>query len=381
MLQSVNETENGWRNVVDGRDPKNFCSANDIFIVRQRSAILCTAYQLAMEQMPDWNWYLCCTEACKRMNRFGCKQATHCTTVANWNIAFRLLENFPHPNPRVQCGKVPLPRLFEKFPEAKDSIVTFAVEQIATLTLESVHEFTVTKLIPKLFTIWKEEESKMSLWQTDAEFLTEELFLENHGLKTVGLTTVWRWMKNLGFSYDMRKKSFYVDGHERSDVVEDRNSFCTDYLTVYEPRCLRWVQLRKDDVVKIDGAIIDFGYNYVDPTTGIEMVEFHVDYCHKIDGLKENTVNLQMSVRAPQGSKPLMIVGQDECVFTQFLLGQKTWVGSGGSTNKSMATEEQQLLYSEIERLSKDFKVHRCALDFDRGFVNAELKCAADNQR
>jgi hypothetical protein len=111
MLQSVNETENGWRNVVDGRDPKNFCSANDIFIVRQRSAILCTAYQLAMEQMPDWNWYLCCTEACKRMNRFGCKQATHCTTVANWNIAFRLLENFPHPNPRVQCGKVPLPRL------------------------------------------------------------------------------------------------------------------------------------------------------------------------------------------------------------------------------------------------------------------------------
>lgn len=46
-----------------------------------------------------------------------------------------------------------------------------------------------------------------------------------------------------------------------------------------------------------------------------------------------------------------------------------------------MVTEQQPLLYNEIERLMKDFKVHRCALDFDRGFVNAELKCAADNQR
>jgi hypothetical protein len=34
----------------------------------------------------------------------------------------------------------------------------------------------------------------------------------------------------------------------------------------------------------------------------------------------------------------------------------------------------KQLLYTEIERLMKDFKVHQCALDFDRGFINAELK-------
>jgi hypothetical protein len=34
----------------------------------------------------------------------------------------------------------------------------------------------------------------------------------------------------------------------------------------------------------------------------------------------------------------------------------------------------QELLYTEIERLMKAFKGHRCALDFDRGFVNSELK-------
>lgn len=36
--------------------------------------------------------------------------------------------------------------------------------------------------------------------------------------------------------------------------------------------------------------------------------------------------------------------------------------------------------YSEIERLVKDFKTHRCALDFDRGFVAAELKVAKIQQ-
>jgi hypothetical protein len=73
-------------------------------------------------------------------------------------------------------------------------------------------------------------------------------------------------------------------------------------------------------------------------------------------------------------------------ICTYYCIAENTAAGaSGGSntsnTSNSMVTEKQQLLYSEIERLMKDFKVHRCALDFDRGFVNAELKCAADNQR
>jgi hypothetical protein len=36
--------------------------------------------------------------------------------------------------------------------------------------------------------------------------------------------------------------------------------------------------------------------------------------------------------------------------------------------------KQQELLYSEIERLTKAFRGHRCALDFDWGFVHSELK-------
>ncbi len=35
---------------------------------------------------------------------------------------------------------------------------------------------------------------------------------------------------------------------------------------------------------------------------------------------------------------------------------------------------KQELLYTEIERLMKSFRGHRCALDFDRVFVNSVLK-------
>jgi hypothetical protein len=35
---------------------------------------------------------------------------------------------------------------------------------------------------------------------------------------------------------------------------------------------------------------------------------------------------------------------------------------------------KQELLYTQIERLMNAFKGHGCALDFDRGFVNSELK-------
>jgi hypothetical protein len=51
MLQSVFGSEEGWRNVVIGRDEKNFCSKVEIFEIQQRSILLCRTYKLALENM------------------------------------------------------------------------------------------------------------------------------------------------------------------------------------------------------------------------------------------------------------------------------------------------------------------------------------------
>jgi hypothetical protein len=134
VLKAANQSEDSWRNIVAGRDPNNFCSKSEIFEVRQRALFLCCAYQLALEHMNQWTWHECCKQACTRLNAsIGITQATSYKTVANWNILYRSLDNFPHPNPYVQCGKRPLPRLFEAFPSAKDDIASFAVRKLATL--------------------------------------------------------------------------------------------------------------------------------------------------------------------------------------------------------------------------------------------------------
>ena len=144
QLKTVNNTNDNWRNVIMGRDPDDFCTSTDIFEIRQRSALLCCAYQNLLEHMNGWTWQACCEEACNHLNRVGIVQATYHGSVALWNIEFRMLKNFAHPNPRAQGGKRAMPLLFEKFPEAKDAIERFAVKKLATLTIEAVHDFVHT---------------------------------------------------------------------------------------------------------------------------------------------------------------------------------------------------------------------------------------------
>jgi hypothetical protein len=155
LLQSVHSHEDNWRNVVVGRDADNFCTRTEIANIRQRATFLCCAYQLALDKMNQWTWEDCCREACKRLNSLGMNQATFYKTISEWNGVFRALEAFPHPNPYVQCGKRPLPRLLEIFPDAKEQIVAYSVKNLATLTIEGVHDFIVSTVIPRLARVWK----------------------------------------------------------------------------------------------------------------------------------------------------------------------------------------------------------------------------------
>jgi len=64
-------------------------------------------------------------------------------------------------------------------------------------------------------------------------------------------------------------------GHEREDVIKYSTKFCLQYLTVYEPYCICWVQMPKNTAlqhVELKGC----GYSYKG-LDSIEMCEFHVD--------------------------------------------------------------------------------------------------------
>jgi hypothetical protein len=86
---------------------------------------LILAYQLALKNEPIDFWHDCCKVACSCLNDLGIQQATFYRTVADWNMIYRKLECSLYPNAYVQCGKRPLLQLLlEKFPEAKEQILT-----------------------------------------------------------------------------------------------------------------------------------------------------------------------------------------------------------------------------------------------------------------
>ena len=70
-----------------------------------------------------------------------------------------------------------------------------------------------------------------------------DAFLDMFQITSLSQMTVYRWMLFIGLRFCDDKKSFYVDGHERADVVLDRNRFTKAYLSDYEPYTERWIQM------------------------------------------------------------------------------------------------------------------------------------------
>jgi hypothetical protein len=68
----------------------------------------------------------------------------------------------------------------------------------------------------------------------------------------------------LGFKYEVRKKGYYIDGHEKTAKTQYRNQFCKPYLT-YERHAHHLIQLSLDESRKLEesGKVGNEGYwNY-----------------------------------------------------------------------------------------------------------------------
>ena len=66
------------------------------------------------------------------------------------------------------------------------------------------------------------------------------------------MSTVWQWLKYLGYHYDKNKTSHYTDGDARDNVVDNRNnSFLIDYFKA-ERRTHRWVQADSKVAIEIE---------------------------------------------------------------------------------------------------------------------------------
>ena len=104
--------------------------------------------------------------------------------------------------------------------------------------------------------------------------------------------------------------------------------------------------MSKEEASAIKGLDVRFGYHYEDIILGTSNVKFQVDYWNQFSETatgprQEATISIRVSSQA----KPMMIIGQDESVFAQYLSGSKTWVGPKDQRPLLPKSEREGYLY------------------------------------
>ena len=161
--------------------------------------------------------------------------------IQKWNISFRRNHHFTRYNHRSRKSKLP-PLLFDN-PEETISIKEFFKNGLDGLSIEKDYYYINDFILPSI-AVKKLEDGKVM--RDEVVQYTKLDLLRHYGLHSFSISTAWRWMKVLGMRYCEGKKNYYVDGHERDDVVLSRWMFIKGYFAK-ENRMHRWIQLDYSD--------------------------------------------------------------------------------------------------------------------------------------
>ena len=205
------------------------------------------AYQLALANIngEDWSWQRCCEESIAKLNESGITKYEHWSKIYDIQQVFKKNERLLPPRQTNGKGSV---EFFNIFPEAHDMLYRYGKENLESLSCEKAHLYLIDTVVPHLKEKCNEE---LEAWGEDP--LTTEEFLAMCKLKMLCVSTVWRWLRLLGFEYKANTKTYYTDGHERPDNVKYRMVFISRYREL-EKRCYRWAQVPEDDAVELEEA-------------------------------------------------------------------------------------------------------------------------------
>ena len=124
-------------------------------------------------------------------------------------------------------------------------------------------------------------------------------------------------MNHLGFKYSENKRSYYTDGHEREDVVRDRNDrFIVDYFEA-ELQWYHWVQIKLEIATSLEQELGNFRTNcsYEHEENGVKFREYHVDtHVCLLQYISDTNTQYgeKLSVRRDKSKRSMMVMGQDE---------------------------------------------------------------------
>ena len=248
-LTEAFSTPAGWKCILEDRDSKQTCSAFQIYNIQIKCRYIAIALRIALQKMGRGaggaTWLDCCQEAMNTVNQFN--NITYIKfhrTIQGWHLLYRRNgECFPNPNTHKKDGKKTLPRLLEENPDLKDAIIYYSREHLHELSASLLYHYLHEEALPAPV-----EKKKKEL---DNHEYTKDDLLAEHQLKKLTLTTVYKWMERLGFRYQPRKKCYYVDGHEKPEVIVYRQNFICRYFE-HEKRMCRWIQIPLSEVESME---------------------------------------------------------------------------------------------------------------------------------
>ena len=252
-----------------------------------------------------------------------------CTkSVLEINRQYREVELFPARSITTKSTIM----LFSHFPEAREMLILWSKDNIASLNCETAREYVLNHIIPECRRRCNEEFCDQSLPP-----LTESEFLEFVGLTRICASTAWRWLRLLGFKYESMNKSFYTDRHEDKDNIKYRMKFIEEYFR-HEMRTYHWVVIKDNEAERLENLQKDplqkksYRKRYpIISDDGDETWyrEYHVDvHPLLLDFVDDNNKKKHggnLSIDFPKGQRPLIMVGQDESVFYQNCFSSRGW--------------------------------------------------------
>ena len=340
-LTEAFSTPDGWKCVLEDRDASQTCTPFQIYNIQMKCRYIAIALRVALRKMGQGaggvTWLECCQQAMHTVNEFN--NTTYIKfhrTIQQWHLIYRRnYECFPNPNTHKKDGKATLPRLLEENPDLKDAIVYFARDHLHELSASLLFHFLHEEALPALVEKKREE--------LDNQQYSKDDLLVDHQLGKLTLRTVYKWMERLGFRYQPRMKCYYVDGHEKPEVIVYRRNFMRRYIE-QEQRMFRWIQLpllEVEAMVEAGELQKGMGRQYKGTTTGQRLttdntndwVEFHIDDHPSFQKRMNETTEFggNLSVFMPPNPKALIGFGQDESILKQYAFTPKAWCAPDGT--------------------------------------------------
>ena len=310
-----------------------------------KCVILRACYYSAIRDMATvQNWGQIVSTTLEKMSEYGIKRIKNERTVRNWHHWFKQHESFPHPNHYVQMQMKVIPKVFEVYPEVEELLNKFASKNLETLSSESLALHIQTKILPEIYEKHVSDQLKNNMLP-----LTMDDFMAGLNLSTVSPNTAWRWLQLLGYKHGCNKKCYYNDRHEDPENIKDRGTYIDSYFN-YDLHTYHWVQILEEEAIRLENEQDVELVNAFHPFTkedGTKMREYHID-THPIlmTYVMNKRMNGDLSVRKQECDRPLIIVGQDECVVKQYSFSSQSWQGKDGEKKLLPKSDGYSLMMS-----------------------------------